>query len=98
MSPYELLKIEHFIQIHNEIKNIVPDNFSGADFKKTFAIFNLKQRQISKLFNISVRTLRNWQQKKELPTIIILAIRSILADKILDKKSQSQLQNHIDNN
>ena len=96
MSPYELLKIEHFIEIHSEIKEIIPDDFSGADFKKTFAIFNLKQHQVSKLFNVSVRTLRNWEKKKELPTLIILASRSILADKILSKKTQLQLQNHID--
>lgn len=93
MSPYEILKIEHFKEIHTEIKNMVPDNFSGADFKLIFAIFDLKQHQISKLFNISVRTLRNWEQKKELPTIIVLAIRSVLADKIINRQIQSQLEN-----
>jgi len=82
MSSYELRKIKYFIEIHEEIKEIIPDHCSGADFKQTFAVFDLKQHQISQLFNVSVRTLRNWHKEKELPTLIILAIRSVMADKI----------------
>jgi len=96
MSPYELKKIEHFKEIHLEIKNIVPNNFSGNQLKQTFAIFNLKQDEICKLFDISVRTLRNWHKKEHLSILTILAVRSILSDKILNKQTQSQFQNHIE--
>lgn len=87
MSPNELLKIEHFKDIHFQIKEIVPDDLSGPQFKKVFKEIKLKSGKIAKLFDVSPRTVRNWFKEDKLSRLIVLATRSIIADKIHDKQT-----------
>lgn len=88
MTDNELLKIRHFNEIQIEINNSIPDDFSGKDLRKVVRELKLSSRQTSELFSITRRTLRNWYQMNQLSRIQILAMRSILAQMIVDRTNK----------